>query len=336
MVKSVLLEGILAEEADAARAHVWTFDHATVFGQVQRRVTHGANAAPSDPIRHARDDDLILPIEPNDWRAAKLSRILRHFDLRFESPPTEAELVDLCLRAESRAVYLLARLEGPGRAKKSSEPFHGNSVLDLSRFVLRRMFEELDQSFTRKPIAERERIAEDIARRLATLPEEVRERIRTEAGLASLSGEALIHTGSIAAVGGAMVGTVGLAGFAAYTSITSFISAAAGIIGLTLPFGVYTFATSMLAFVSNPIIVGGVALLGGRFAIKRATQQMRDRLVPVMVATAVIGATATNAEKDRPAVVAKLLQAAASARVDADARGRAQIDRTFPALPKVR
>ncbi|MEA2755850.1 MAG: hypothetical protein QOJ54_2139 [Aliidongia sp.] len=336
MAKSLFLEGVLAEEADAARAHVWTFDHATVFGEVRRRVTNGANTAPIDPIRHARDDDLILPIEPNDWRAAKLSRILWHLDLRFESPPTEAELVDLCLRAETRAVDLLVRLEGPKNAKKGSEPFSGGSVLDLSRFVVRRMFEQLDESFTRKPIGERERIAEDIAQRLATLPEEVRERIRIEAGLANLSAEALMRTGSLAAVGGAMVGTVGLAGFAAYTSVTSFIAAAAGIIGLTLPFGVYTFATSTLAFVSNPVIVGSVALLGGHFAIKRATQQMRDRLVPVMVATAVIAATATDVQKYRPAAIAKLLETAASNRGVADSRGRSQIERTFPALPKIK
>lgn len=85
MVESILLAGILAEEADAARAHVWTFDHATVFGEIQRRVTNGSNALPTDPIRHACDDNLMLPTEPNDWRAAKLSRILRHFDLRFET-----------------------------------------------------------------------------------------------------------------------------------------------------------------------------------------------------------------------------------------------------------
>jgi hypothetical protein len=82
-----------------------------------------------------------------------------------------------------------------------------------------------------------------------------------------------------------MIGTVGLAGFAAYTSVTSFIAAAAGLIGLTLPFGAYTFATSALAFLSNPIIVGGAALIGGGVFVKRANRQMRDRLVPVMVAT---------------------------------------------------
>src|SRR6185437_13861618 len=104
----------------------------------------------------------------------------------------------------------------------------------------------------------------------------------------SLSADALMQTGSLAALGGAMVGTVGLAGFAAYTTVTSFIAAVTGLVGLTLPFGAYMFAASALAFLSNPVVVASLAAIGGRFAIRRANRQMRDRLVPVMIATAVM------------------------------------------------
>jgi hypothetical protein len=217
---------------------------------------------------------------------------------------------------------------------KGIEPFQGDSVVDLARFVMRRMFEQLDESFALKPAEERERIAADIAKRIADLPENVRERIRSEAGLANLSAQALIRTGRIAALGGAMVGTVYLAGFAAYTTVTSFIHAAAHIVGLTLRFGFYTFATSALHFVSNRYVVGGVVIVGGRFAIKRANRQMRDRLVPVMVASAVIAATDANVQTIRPAIIAKRLAAASSTQATADARLRARIGRTFPALPK--
>jgi len=195
MSRSLLLDGILAEDADAARAHVWTFDHAAVLGEARRRFLPGAGSAPKNAIRHARRDGLIRSIEPNDWRAAKLSRILRHLDLRFDASPSEAELVELCLQAEARAVALLKRLQGRGNPKKGIEPFAGDSVVDLARFVMRRMFEQLDQSFALKPIEERERIAADIAQRLAELPEDVRERIRSEAGLANLSAAALMRTG---------------------------------------------------------------------------------------------------------------------------------------------
>lgn len=334
MSRSFLLDGILAEDADAVRAHVWTFDHATVLGEVRRRFLPGAGSAPMNPVRHARRDDLILPIEPNDWRAAKLSRILRHLDLRFDAAPSEAELVDLCLQAEGRSVALLKRLQGRGNLKKRIEPFQGDSVLDLARFVMRGMFEQLDESFALKPTEERERIAADIAKRLADLPGDVRERIRSEAGLAKLSTQALMRTGRIAVVGGAMVGTVYLAGFAAYTTVTSVIHATAHIVGLTLRFGFYTFATSALHFVSNRYVVGGVAIVGGRFAINRANRQMRDRLVPVMVASAVIAATDANVQTIHPAIIAKRLAAASATQMTADARLRARIERTFPALPK--
>lgn len=69
---------------------------------------------------------------------------------------------------------LLTHLEGPGHGKKGLDPFTGNSVLNLSRYVLRRLFHELDASFSGKPAEEQQRIAGDIAKRLADLPENLR------------------------------------------------------------------------------------------------------------------------------------------------------------------
>lgn len=144
MPRSVLLEGILAESAEAARAQVWTFDHSTVIGEIGKRVPRLVDQAsgklpliehlarflpsfsacePNDPVRHARDDKLILPITPMDWQAAKLGRLLRHFDLRFTSTPSEPELLDLCLEAEARALASLKRMTGSRRSNKGARPF---------------------------------------------------------------------------------------------------------------------------------------------------------------------------------------------------------------------
>lgn len=333
MARSILLDGILTEDPEAARLHVWSYDHANVFSELWRRgITH-KKMAPKDPIRHAREDGLILPIEPNDWRAAKLNRILNRLGLRFESEPSEAELVDLCLRAEIWSVELLRRLEG--KQKSGRETFKGDTVLDLSRFILRRIFEEIDQGFSSKSQAEKARIAEDIARRISELPPDLQERIRSEAGLASLSADAIMTTGSIAAVGGAMVGTVGLAGFAAYTTVTSSIATAAGLLGLTLPFGAYTFATSALAFLSNPLVLAGAIMIGGPWAIIRANHQMHDRLLPIMVATSVIAAVGPGGGTIHPTGMVRRLKRAPSLRAEADKILRKQIESTFPALPKL-
>ena len=355
MPYSLLLEGILAEDAEAARVQVWSFDHATVSSEVVRRVSRLAGwiseklpragrsirgvlsgipeAVPSDPTRHARDDDLILPIQPDHWRGAKLSRILNHFDLRFGSSPSEGELLDLCLQAEGRAVDLLKRMAGAGRTAEAIPPFDGASVADLSRYVIRRTFEELDASFSIKSQSEQERIAVDIARRLAELPPELRERIRADAGIADLSAAALKRTGAIAAVGGALLGTVGMAGFAAYTTLTSVIATAAGFVGLTLPFAVYVYATSALALLSTPVVLAAATLVGGRFAISRANRQMRDRLVPMMIATAVLASTADTPARSITYLVNELMRHSSMLQ-SADRKLGGQIRNTFPCLSR--
>jgi hypothetical protein len=173
--RSLLLEGILSEDTEAARAQVWAFDHATVAGEVGRGLGRLIDAtqrkvplvkpfaeivsgelsrlAPSDAVRHARDDNLILPIQPDHWRAAKLGRILSHFSLRFAAEPSEAELFDLCLEAEARAVALLTSahpirkggkdadawlVDARGEVKPgvhTADAFTGTSVTDLSRYA---------------------------------------------------------------------------------------------------------------------------------------------------------------------------------------------------------
>ncbi len=352
MPRSLLLEGILSEDAEAARAQVWAFDHATVAGEVGRglgRLIAAAQRklplvkpfaeivagellqlAPSDAVRHARDDDLILPIEPDHWQAAKLGRILSHFNLRFTAEPSEAELFDLCLGAEARAVALLASAHP---IRKGTDPFTGTSVTDLSRYVLRRMFVELDATFTRKPPEEQERIAADLARQLAELPQHVRERIQREAGVSDLSADALKRTGVIAGVGGALVGTVGIAGFAAYTTVTSVIATAAGWVGLTLPFGVYIHATAAVAFLSNPFVLTAATLLGGHFALSRANRQIRDRFVPIMVATAVMVAAAAPRPTGQSRLVGELARYFSTLKT-ADRQLAAQIHNTFRCFPK--
>ena len=331
MIRSKLLEGLQVEDAEAVRGQVWAFDHATVLGEVNRRVLRGQVEAPTDSIRHARDDGLVIPMDADGWRAAKLARVLKHLGVRFGSAPTGAELLDLCLEAEEKSVTLLSKLQGPGKAGKGQTPFQGRDVTQLAQYVLRRLFEDLDGGFAKKPPEEQERIAAGIAHALSELPEDVRERIRTEAGLSDLSTAALKRTGAIAAVGGAMVGTVGMAGFAAYTTLTSTIAAVAGLFGVTLPFAVYVKATSMLAFAANPMLTGPLAIVAGGALVVRANRQMRDRLLPVLVATAVLAESEGRVGANTSALAERLASAHASA-ARADRKEKALIEATFPCL----
>ncbi len=127
MGRSILLDGVLSEDAESARAYVWAYDHATVGGEIGRRFLRSEKAAPDTGDRHSQSDGLVAPMEPDDWRAAKLARIFQHLDLQFAGAPAEAELIDLCLQAESKAVDLLVKLES------SIKPTEGASTSSAAR-----------------------------------------------------------------------------------------------------------------------------------------------------------------------------------------------------------
>lgn len=207
-------------------------------------------------------------------------------------------------------------------------------MVDLAQYVLRRIFKELDDSFASRPREEQEAIAADIAKLLIELPSDVQDRIREEAKLTELSAAALKKTGAIAAVGGALVGTIGATGFVAYTTLTSAIAASAGLLGLTLPFAVYLHVTAALALLSNPLALATATLLGGRFALGRANRQIRDQLVPVMIATAVVVSVASEAKASTPKELIAILTRYTSLSKTADQKLRSEIENTFQCLPK--
>jgi hypothetical protein len=132
----------------------------------------------------------------------------------------------------------------------------------------------------------------------------------------------LKRTGAIAAVGGALVGTVGVAGFAAYTTVTSVIAATVGIVGLTLPFAVYLHVTA--APWRRPLCGEEGELTDAR------------RLVPVMVATAVMGTVIGEEHARRAATLSDLLAKYHRYRSTNDLKTGVEISNTFPCLVKVK
>jgi hypothetical protein len=304
------------------------------MSEAGRYVGLEGKSAPSNAFDHARDDNLILPIDDNGWRLAKLARILSHLDLAFSTTPSEAELVDLCLQAETKAIALLADLEKNRVAKNPADIFRGGTILDLSRHVLRRLFEQVSDDFEKKSAAEKDRIARELASLLAGLPPEVQEKIRQQAGVSDLSHEALMRTGTIAGIGAALSGIVGFAGFSAYTALTSFVASTAGLIGVTLPFGVYTGLTSGLAMLTNPLVLGAGFLVFGGVMVSGANARMRNQLAPVMVATAVVASTEIGDQIVWPEVFSNRLVRAYGEREAGEARQKRRIDCTFPCLPK--
>jgi hypothetical protein len=287
MGRSLLLDALLTEDPEAARQQVWMYDRATATGELRRRVGLASADVPA-ASEQARALGMPWTPEPWDWRGTKLGRLLWHFGLDLEEPPTPALLTEAALKVERRSVDLLRRLHAPGKTPTGAEAFEGTTTEALVRHVGRALFRRIQEGFDALPEAERLRLAEAFARDLSALPPEVQERVRAEARLANLSADAFRTGAAIGAAGGALVGTVGMAGFAAYTTLTSTVAGLAGLFGLTLPFAFYTTATSLLAGATSMTVLGPAALLGGAWLARRTTGAMRDQLVPMLVGMTVL------------------------------------------------
>lgn len=119
-----------------------------------------------------------------------------------------------------------------------------------------------------------EKLWTDIWNRLTpTQREELTRKLQEEAGRAGVKGAKTI------AIGGAGLLAANLGGFATYMMASTVVGALTGILGLTLPFGLYMGLSSAISVLLGP--VGWVGL--GLFAIWRLGQPNMKKVTPAVV-----------------------------------------------------
>lgn len=147
--------------------------------------------------------------------------------------------------------------------------FTGNTFVDLRKYFLETMveqFKDLDNSKQKK-------VLEDMVNKLNNLsPDELKE-FKDKMNIDEVTNDSVKKILLGGGIYSMFAGAVGVVGFPAYLFLTSFIGGISSIIGITLPFGVYTGATSVMAFLSSwflPII-----LAGGWFFSNKYTKKLR-------------------------------------------------------------
>jgi hypothetical protein len=130
---------------------------------------------------------------------------------------------------------------------------------------------------------ERAELEKTITQELNGLPHEQREAILRDLRLDTLSGEAV--TKALLASGGPLASMAALsaAGFGAYVALTTIIHAVATtLLGITLPFAVYTTATSALSLLAGPVgwlIAGATMLITWRHSETKLSRSLFAGLV---------------------------------------------------------
>jgi len=147
--------------------------------------------------------------------------------------------------------------------------------------VMEKLFEDMgkeaEKAIKDMSPEEEEEILKKVKEEIYNLPPEKREQILKDLNLDELSGESLwklFKSGAL--TGGTLMGAKAC-GFGLYLAATTIVHAIfTTLLGITLPFGFYTFLTSTIAFILNPFVAPFlVAALG--FNILKSQEKKFDR-----------------------------------------------------------
>lgn len=153
----------------------------------------------------------------------------------------------------------------------------------LIQYQMQKVFSTFDSKFRELDEKGATAFTEKIQDFLKELPEEKQLEMKRKLGMDELTTEAIriaiLTQGSVVVL--SII--VEVAGFSAYTMLTSAIAATMALVGVTLPFGFYTFATSLFSLVVNPLILLPLALGGGGLLLKHQNKSMKKKLLPVAI-----------------------------------------------------
>ena len=188
------------------------------------------------------------------------------FDIDEEIILSQRQLDDISYDLEIKALQFQKEFSSEEDKLKT---FTGNTFVDLRKYFLETMveqFKDLDNSKQKK-------VLEDMVNKLNNLsPDELKE-FKDKMNIDEVTNDSVKKILLGGGIYSMFAGAVGVVGFPAYLFLTSFIGGISSIIGITLPFGVYTGATSVMAFLSSwflPII-----LAGGWFFSNKYTKKLR-------------------------------------------------------------
>jgi hypothetical protein len=166
---------------------------------------------------------------------------------------------------------------------------------DLVYLVVTRMLSELQQqselAIAKASDEERQALLERLGKELETMDADALERIRSALGVDNVTAGILLRSATSTGLAGAFALGVNAGGFGVYLALTTVIHAVATtLLGATLPFGVYAFATTFLSAATGGLLLVPVA--GSWLLFHRRGRIREDKSKLPFVLTAIVLTTA--------------------------------------------
>lgn len=267
---SVLIEGLARQGRGPLAAQIALWDDSgiwtTAYSQARQKL--GAKApTPAMPRDHG-----IRSV--GELRILVLARLLDAVGGRFPERLSVGRLHELGLTIEQAAVQALTRTD---------KTFTGVAIDDMTRHMLHKAAKVVEDEFRKADEARQREMAERIVAAAEAMGEGDRESLRQTLGVDTLSADAVRKVMLTSGMSAGFAALVSVGGFASYTALTSAIAAVAGAVGVTLPFGFYMTATSMLAALTSPMVLGPLGLVVVAAATFWGNKKIHQAMLPMVV-----------------------------------------------------
>ncbi len=276
MIKSSFLKGLLNNDAKNIAEYLATWDDLNVFFKTiskswdfisqlwksDREINH------ENKKQFKRNVNVYLGYRQDQLCANLYNKFCEIFEVGEEDEKisSQKELDDYCIELENEAVSFQKEFS---KDEDDIKTFKGNNFVDLRKYYLEMMVDQ----FKKMDEDKQGKILEEMVQKLNSLSPEDIKNFKDKMSINNITNESVKKILLGGGVYSMFAGAVGIVGFPAYIFLTSFIGGISSIIGITLPFGVYTGATSAMAFLASwfwPII-----LAGGWFFSSRYTDKLR-------------------------------------------------------------
>ena len=273
MNKSSFLTGLLNTEKKNIAEYLATWDDLNVFFKTLDNAWDFVAQIWKSDIETNAENEMAFRKKVNNYlntsskyglHVSLYGRFTDIFDIEHGKISSQKELDDYCIELEKKAALFQKELS---REEDKMKDFNGDSFVDLRKYFLEIMvdqFKEMDNEKQKK-------ILEEMVKKLNSLsPEELNE-FKNKMNISDITDESVKKILLGGGIYSMFAGAVGIIGFPAYIFLTSFIGGISSIIGITLPFGVYTGATSIMAFLSSwflPIVIAGGWFFSDKYTTK--------------------------------------------------------------------
>lgn len=233
-------------------------------------------------IEHLNHEVKNLEDVPDSRLQVKLLlQIMKTLDIKGQRLELKRELDDMC-ESIIQQVYS-NMIEEEGFKQFSERNAHLDKVKQMIHYQMTLLLRQVDQKIHETSTKNQEDFVEEIKAYIQKLPAEKQQQVKEKLGIDELTNSVLKKFISTSGVSLLFAGLVEVTGFAFYTTATTLLASIVGLVGITLPFAVYTTLTSVIAVLASPFFIIPVLFGGGAFFVHHQNKKLKKKLLPVVL-----------------------------------------------------